>query len=238
MEFTGQYISAGGPGSPYLINQLLAYETNGTFPGSPDNFSGGTGWNTKWHGIAPAAWVYLALSPDILARLSLPLANYDFESAQSWGMFEELVDPSCYVTGAGEVVQSTDVAAAGTTSLRVTANKGKTASKSNPFLNKRADAIEVQRAAEQPVGRNTLDHLDERLDDEHIGFRILSERVLLAVDARQIEIRWRQASSPQALPAFSTLPTPTIQTQAGGGSGPRSVRALRPGGIRRRSRRP
>jgi hypothetical protein len=134
MEFTGQYIAAGGPGSPYLIGQLLAYETNGTFPGSPDNFSGGTGWNTKWHGIAPAAWVYLALSPDILARLSLPVASYDFESDQGWGMFEELVDPSCYVAGAGEVVQSTDVAAAGATSLRVTANKGKTASKSNHVI--------------------------------------------------------------------------------------------------------
>jgi len=134
VEFSGQYIAAGGPGSPYLLGELLAYETNGTFPGSPDDFFGGSGWNTKWHGIAPAAWVYLALSPDILARLSLPLQDYDFESEQGWGMFEELVDPACYVTGAGEVVQSTEYSAAGTSSLRVTANKAKASGKSNHVI--------------------------------------------------------------------------------------------------------
>jgi hypothetical protein len=31
-------------------------------PGSPDNFEGGGFWNTKWHGIAPTAWLYFASS--------------------------------------------------------------------------------------------------------------------------------------------------------------------------------
>jgi len=121
--------------SSFLLAEALAYEDSGTFPGSPDDFAGGPGWNTQWRGIAPAAWTYLALSQDILQRLSLLFAN-GCEAGSTWGFFEELVEPnpSCYTSGIGNVACVTAAAAAGTRSLQVSANPGATISKSNHVI--------------------------------------------------------------------------------------------------------
>ena len=73
MEFTAQYSSTGGRGAVELVDSLLLLEDPtlpGAFPGAVDDFPGGDGWNTAMTGIAPSAWVYLALhGPGLLRDL-------------------------------------------------------------------------------------------------------------------------------------------------------------------------
>jgi hypothetical protein len=72
VEFTGQYIAAGGIGSQYLLEQMEILEdpdAPGSYPGSPDDYSAGIGWNTSMHGIAPSSWVYFAHHGGILLGL-------------------------------------------------------------------------------------------------------------------------------------------------------------------------
>jgi len=64
-EGTGQYIAAGGDGADDLLLELLAQQReDGAMPGSPDEFSGGGVWTTRWHGVAPTAWLYNALNSE------------------------------------------------------------------------------------------------------------------------------------------------------------------------------
>ena len=61
-EGTAQYVAAGGEGAGrYLLELLAQQEWNGSMPGSPDEFNGGGVWTTRWHGVAPTAWLYNAL---------------------------------------------------------------------------------------------------------------------------------------------------------------------------------
>ena len=72
VEFTGQYIAAGGIGSQWLLEQLEVLEdptSPGAYPGSPDDYSAGIGWNTAMYGIAPSSWVYFAHHGGILLDL-------------------------------------------------------------------------------------------------------------------------------------------------------------------------
>jgi len=62
-EGTGQYVAVGGGGADDLLAELLAQqERDGAMPGSPDDLLGGGVWTTRWHGVAPTAWLYFALS--------------------------------------------------------------------------------------------------------------------------------------------------------------------------------
>jgi hypothetical protein len=77
-EGTGQYVAAGGEGSGDLLLELLAQQrADGAMPGSPDEFSGGGVWTTRWHGVAPTAWLYYALNnepfPPTTCSIYLPL---------------------------------------------------------------------------------------------------------------------------------------------------------------------
>jgi len=83
-EGTGQYIALCGEGADDLLLELLAQQrADGAMPGSPDDFSGGGVWTTRWHGVAPTAWLYNALNGepfDIVtkcASLYLPLVVKD-----------------------------------------------------------------------------------------------------------------------------------------------------------------
>ncbi len=61
-EGTAQYIAAGGAGAGRFLPELLAQQQeDGAMPGSPDEFNGAGVWTTRWHGIAPTAWLYNAL---------------------------------------------------------------------------------------------------------------------------------------------------------------------------------
>jgi hypothetical protein len=61
-EGTAQYIALGGEGAGDLLLELLAQQReDGAMVGSPDDFSGGGVWTTRWHGVAPTAWLYNAL---------------------------------------------------------------------------------------------------------------------------------------------------------------------------------
>lgn len=61
-EGTAQYIAVGGPDAPDLLAELLAQQQpDGSMPGSPDDFSGGGVWTSRWHGVSATAWLYLAL---------------------------------------------------------------------------------------------------------------------------------------------------------------------------------
>jgi hypothetical protein len=63
-EGTGQYVAVGGDEADDFLQELLAQqECDGAIPGSPDNFTGGGVWTTRWHGVAPTAWLYFALNP-------------------------------------------------------------------------------------------------------------------------------------------------------------------------------
>ena len=64
-EGTGQYTAVAGEGANYLLLELFAQqELNGAMPSSPDDFNGGGVWTTRWHGVAPTAWLYNALSDE------------------------------------------------------------------------------------------------------------------------------------------------------------------------------
>ena len=80
-EGSGQYVAAGGPQAEALVLELLAQQRpDGALPGSPDEFSGGGVWTTRWHGIAPSAWLYFALTPGepftTSHQIWLPLLNH------------------------------------------------------------------------------------------------------------------------------------------------------------------
>jgi hypothetical protein len=63
-EGTAQYAAVGGDGADEFIQELLAQQrSDGAMPGSPDDFTGGGVWTTRWRGVAPTAWLYFALSP-------------------------------------------------------------------------------------------------------------------------------------------------------------------------------
>lgn len=62
-EGTGQYAAVGGAGAGDAVLELLAQQRpDGAMPGSPDDFNGGGVWTTRWHGVAPTAWLYFALT--------------------------------------------------------------------------------------------------------------------------------------------------------------------------------
>jgi hypothetical protein len=62
-EGTAQYIAAGGSDSAHLLSELLAQQrADGAMPSSPDDFSGGGVWTTRWAGVAPTAWLYNAVT--------------------------------------------------------------------------------------------------------------------------------------------------------------------------------
>ena len=62
-EGVGQYAAAGGPGAADLLREAIAQQRgDGAMPASPDDFNGGGVWTTRWHGVAPTAWLYLALA--------------------------------------------------------------------------------------------------------------------------------------------------------------------------------
>ncbi len=62
-EGTGQYIATGGDGADDLVLELLGQQReNGAMAGSPDEYSGGGIWTTRWHGVAPTAWLHFALN--------------------------------------------------------------------------------------------------------------------------------------------------------------------------------
>jgi len=64
-EGTAQYIAVGGDGANDLVRELLAQQQNdGAMTGSPDEFNGGGVWTSRWHGVAPTAWLYNALSDE------------------------------------------------------------------------------------------------------------------------------------------------------------------------------
>lgn len=64
-EGTAQYAAVGGEGANDFLSEVLAQQRkDGAVPGSPDNFSGGGVWTTRWVGVAPTAWLYNALSDE------------------------------------------------------------------------------------------------------------------------------------------------------------------------------
>jgi hypothetical protein len=76
-EGTGQYVSEGCTAARRLAQELVAQQRpDGAQPGSPDDFAGGGVWTTRWHGVAPTAWLYFALTPgepfDTTTRIWLP----------------------------------------------------------------------------------------------------------------------------------------------------------------------
>jgi hypothetical protein len=61
-EGTAQYVAAGGEGAREYLSELLTQQReDGAMAGSPDEFNGGGVWTTRWHGVAPTAWLYNAL---------------------------------------------------------------------------------------------------------------------------------------------------------------------------------
>jgi hypothetical protein len=62
-EGTAQYAASGGEGAVELAEELVAQQrADGAVPGGPDDFEGGGVWLTRWHGVAPTAWLYFALT--------------------------------------------------------------------------------------------------------------------------------------------------------------------------------
>ena len=77
-EGVGQYAAVGGAGAAELVEELLAQQRlDGAMPGAPDDFAGGGVWTSRWHGVAPTAWLYLALTGGPLPT-AVPLAPEPF----------------------------------------------------------------------------------------------------------------------------------------------------------------
>jgi hypothetical protein len=78
-EGTAQYVVAGGPGAQCYLNELRRQQRgDGAMPGSPDSFRGDDVWLTRWHGIAPTAWLYFAetggpFAPTAACHIYLPV---------------------------------------------------------------------------------------------------------------------------------------------------------------------
>ena len=63
-EGSGQYAATGGEKATAFVHELLAQQrSDGALSGSPEDFTGGGVWTTRWHGVAPTAWLYFALNP-------------------------------------------------------------------------------------------------------------------------------------------------------------------------------
>jgi hypothetical protein len=70
VEFGAQGAAAGIPGAQHVMDEIVALQaSDGSFPGSPDDFLGGGAWITRWHGVAPTAWAYFALTGSPLSDL-------------------------------------------------------------------------------------------------------------------------------------------------------------------------
>ena len=77
-EGTAQYIAVGGEGARDLLLELLAQQReDGAMVGSPDEFNGGRVWTTRWHGVAPTAWLYNALCGEPFHPSSQALCTLD-----------------------------------------------------------------------------------------------------------------------------------------------------------------
>ncbi len=81
-EGTAQYVAAEGRGAQSYLNELRRQQSSdGSMPGSPDDFHGGDVWLTRWHGIAPTAWYYFAETggpffvPPDACRIYLPIVK-------------------------------------------------------------------------------------------------------------------------------------------------------------------
>jgi hypothetical protein len=68
-EGTSQYAAAGGPGAGEVVRETLAQQReDGAMPSSPDDFNGAGVWTARWHGLAPTAWLYFALTGEPFPR--------------------------------------------------------------------------------------------------------------------------------------------------------------------------
>jgi hypothetical protein len=68
-EGTSQYAAAGGPGAGEVVRDVVAQQRDdGAVPNSPDDFTGAGVWTSRWHGVAPTAWLYFALTGEPFPR--------------------------------------------------------------------------------------------------------------------------------------------------------------------------
>lgn len=78
-EGTLQYVTERGENSQFYWNQVVSQQAaDGCMPGSPDDFSGYIVWLTRWHGIAPTAWLYFAATGgplQVVQRTFLPVVE-------------------------------------------------------------------------------------------------------------------------------------------------------------------
>ncbi|HWM89932.1 MAG TPA: carbohydrate binding domain-containing protein [Thermoanaerobaculia bacterium] len=109
-EGTGQYAAAGGPGAGDLVLELLAQQReDGAMPSSTDDFTGAGVWTSRWHGLAPTAWLYFALTGEPFPR------GADFHTVAPCRVYDSrTVSP--LLSGAGRLV-----AGAGSCGIPVTA---------------------------------------------------------------------------------------------------------------------
>ena len=76
VEFGAQAAAAGILYSNYIMEQIyLLQHADGSFPGSTDNWYGGTvaPWTTTMTGVPPTAWVYFAQNKDPIDRIRFKL---------------------------------------------------------------------------------------------------------------------------------------------------------------------
>jgi hypothetical protein len=93
-ESMGQYVAAGGQGSQAVLNTLMAEQnSDGSLPGSPNNWSTTFGWLSSWSGLSPTAWLYFAVTgppflnlPAYTASTAIqdPALAFDGDTATRW----------------------------------------------------------------------------------------------------------------------------------------------------------
>jgi hypothetical protein len=60
-EGTLEYVAAHGENSQTYFDQVMSQQApDGGVPNSPDNYAGYIVWLSRWHGVAPTAWLYFA----------------------------------------------------------------------------------------------------------------------------------------------------------------------------------
>ena len=91
-EGTAQFVAAGGQDAPLFLETLLAQQkTDGSMPGSPDNWSTDAfGWLTRWRGVAPTAWLFFALTGPPFPESA---RDTDGDGQPDWAEFVAGTDP-------------------------------------------------------------------------------------------------------------------------------------------------
>ena len=91
-EGTAQFVAAGGEDASMFLDALLAQQnSDGSLPGSPDNWATDAfGWLSHWRGVAPTSWLHFAIRGQPFPEIT---RDTDGDGQPDWAEFVTGNDP-------------------------------------------------------------------------------------------------------------------------------------------------